>query len=121
MESSVLPWESAKLHLCFILGPLERLFTREQKRSRKPKFLNGVKVLTKSQTWWPSTQVPRWVDSQVKGSVSCIMNPATERKGGWRDGSAVKNTGCSSRGPRFNVQHPHYLSVTLFWVGGGEI
>jgi hypothetical protein len=26
---------------------------------------------------------------------------------GWRDGSAVKNTGCSSRGPRFNSQHPH--------------
>ena len=25
---------------------------------------------------------------------------------GWRDGS-VKSTGCSSRGPEFNSQHPH--------------
>jgi hypothetical protein len=33
----------------------------------------------------------------------------------WRDGSAVKNTGCSSRRPGFNSQHPHgtsQLSVT---------
>ena len=27
--------------------------------------------------------------------------------GGWRDGSAAKSTGCSSRGPGFNSQHPH--------------
>lgn len=26
---------------------------------------------------------------------------------GWRDGSSVKNTGCSTRGPRFNSQHSH--------------
>jgi hypothetical protein len=25
----------------------------------------------------------------------------------WRDGSAVKNTDCSSRGPEFNSQQPH--------------
>jgi hypothetical protein len=25
---------------------------------------------------------------------------------GWRDGSAVKSTGCSSRGPEFNSQKP---------------
>ena len=34
---------------------------------------------------------------------------------GWRDGSVVKSTGCSSRGPQFNSQHPHgssQLSVT---------
>jgi hypothetical protein len=33
----------------------------------------------------------------------------------WRDGSAVKNTGYSSRGPGFSSQHPHsssQLSVT---------
>jgi hypothetical protein len=33
----------------------------------------------------------------------------------WGDGSAVKTTGCSSRGPRFNCQHPSdssQLSVT---------
>jgi hypothetical protein len=26
---------------------------------------------------------------------------------GWRDGSAVKSTGCSSSGPEFNSQQPH--------------
>ena len=34
---------------------------------------------------------------------------------GWRDGSAAKSTGCSSRRPGFNSQHPHgssQLSVT---------
>jgi hypothetical protein len=27
--------------------------------------------------------------------------------GDWRDGSVVKNTDCSSRGPEFNFQQPH--------------
>jgi hypothetical protein len=27
--------------------------------------------------------------------------------GGWRDGSAVKSTDCSSKGPVFNSQQPH--------------
>jgi hypothetical protein len=26
---------------------------------------------------------------------------------GWRDGSEVKSTGCSSRDPEFNSQQPH--------------
>ena len=26
---------------------------------------------------------------------------------GWRDGLAVKSTGCSSRGPEFNSEQPH--------------
>ena len=26
---------------------------------------------------------------------------------GWRDGSVVKSTNCSSRGPEFKSQHPH--------------
>jgi len=26
---------------------------------------------------------------------------------GWREGSAIKSTGCSSRGPEFNSQQPH--------------
>ncbi|EEQ62520.1 hypothetical protein CBFG_06232 [Clostridiales bacterium 1_7_47FAA] len=26
---------------------------------------------------------------------------------GWRDGSAVKRTDCSSRGPKFNSRQPH--------------
>jgi hypothetical protein len=41
---------------------------------------------------------------------------------GWRDGSAVKSTDCSSRGPEFNSQQPHdgsqppeIGSNALFW------
>ena len=42
--------------------------------------------------------------------------------GGWRDGSAVKSTDCSSRVPEFNSQQPHggsqpsvMGSDALFW------
>jgi hypothetical protein len=41
---------------------------------------------------------------------------------GWRDGSEVKSTDCSSEGPEFNSQQPHGDSQTsviesdaLFW------
>ena len=41
---------------------------------------------------------------------------------GWRDGSEIKGTGCSSRGPQFNSQQPHgglqppvMRSGVLFW------
>jgi hypothetical protein len=43
-------------------------------------------------------------------------------KWGWRDGSVVKNTDCSSRNPEFNSQQPHggsqpsiMGSDALFW------
>lgn len=29
----------------------------------------------------------------------------------WKDGSAVKNTYCSYRGPRFSSQHPHPIAI----------
>jgi hypothetical protein len=45
-----------------------------------------------------------------------------ERAGGWRDGSVVKSTDCSSEGPEFKSQQPHggsqlpiMRSDTLFW------
>jgi hypothetical protein len=41
---------------------------------------------------------------------------------GWKDGSAVKSTDCSSKGPEFKSQQPHggsqpsaMRSDTLFW------
>jgi hypothetical protein len=41
---------------------------------------------------------------------------------GWRDGSVVRSTGCSSRGPEFNFHQPHggsqpfvMGSNVLFW------
>jgi hypothetical protein len=43
-------------------------------------------------------------------------------KGVWGDGSVVKNTDCSSKGPKFNSQQPHNGSQpsvkgsdALFW------
>jgi hypothetical protein len=45
-----------------------------------------------------------------------------KKKEGRRDGSEVKSTDCSSRGPEFNSQQPHGASQTsvmefdaLFW------
>ena len=42
--------------------------------------------------------------------------------GGWRDGSVVKSTACSSKGPEFKSQQPHggsqpsvMRSGALFW------
>ena len=46
---------------------------------------------------------------------------------GWRDGSVVKSTDCSSRGPEFNPQQPHGGSQpsvmganALFWCVWGQ-
>ena len=46
-------------------------------------------------------------------------------QGVWRDGSEVKGTDCSSRGPEFNSQQPHggsqpsiMRSGVLFWPAG---
>ena len=36
-----------------------------------------------------------------------IYNNVKALMKGWRDGSAVKRTDCSSRGPEFNAKHPH--------------
>ena len=51
------------------------------------------------------------------------LNPKLERyKEGWRDGSVVKSTNCSSEGPEFKSQQPHggsqpsiMRSDALFW------
>jgi len=45
-----------------------------------------------------------------QADLGCIRKVA-ER--GWRDGSAVKSTDCSSRGPEFNSQQPHGSSKTI--------
>jgi hypothetical protein len=50
------------------------------------------------------------------------MRYKTCNLGGWRDGSVVKSTDCSSRGSEFNSQQPHggsqpsvMGSDALFW------
>ena len=42
-------------------------------------------------------------DSKGYTEKSCLE----KQNKGWRDGSAVKGTDCSSRGPEFNFQQPH--------------
>jgi hypothetical protein len=59
-----------------------------------------------------------------KGNRSeTIVNANLKNNKGWRDGSAVKNTDCSSEGPEFNSQQPHdgsqpslTRSDSLFWT-----
>ena len=57
-------------------------------------------------------------DSQGYTEKPCLEKP----KPGWRGGSVVKSTDCSSSGPEFNSQHPHgdlppstMGSDALFW------
>jgi hypothetical protein len=66
--------------------------------------------------------------SGVGGAAEALMQVkrpqvnVRQAERGWRDGSAVKSTECSSEGPEFKSQHPYggsQLSVlrsdALFW------
>jgi hypothetical protein len=46
---------------------------------------------------------PHWATT-ISRSLSSRFS---ESSGGWRDGSAVKSTDCSSEGPEFKSQQPH--------------
>jgi len=57
-----------------------------------------------------------------KTKAKTKQNQNQKKNKGWRDGSAVKSTDCSSRGPEFNSQQPHGGSQpsvmrpdALFW------
>jgi hypothetical protein len=59
--------------------------------------------------------------SEVQSQFSPRWNQIV---GGWRDGSVVKITDCSSEGPEFSSQQPHggsqpsvMRSAALFWCG----
>jgi hypothetical protein len=60
---------------------------------------------------------------EFKADLSYVLRSRVKRaETGWRDGSAVKSTDCSSRGPEFNSQQPHdgsqpseIGSDALFW------
>jgi hypothetical protein len=43
----------------------------------------------------------------VRNFVSQLPPPPQNPLSGWRNGSVVKSTDCSSRGPEFNSQQPH--------------
>jgi len=42
----------------------------------------------------------------VPAAFKCYWGVGECCKWGWKDGSVIKSTGCSSRGFRFNSQHP---------------
>ena len=55
----------------------------------------------------------------------CFLPKRKKPSMGWQDGSAVKSTDCSSRGPEFNFQQPHggsqpsvMRSGAPFWCAG---
>jgi hypothetical protein len=53
-----------------------------------------------------------------------VQNYTLEKclRGGWTDGSAVKNTGCSFRRPRFHPHHPNGSSQrTVMPVPGKDL
>jgi hypothetical protein len=70
---------------------------------------------------------PAWSTEDVPGQPGLHRETLSRKKkkvggGGWRDGSVVKSTDCSSEGPEFKSQQPHggsQPSVTksdaLFW------
>ena len=39
--------------------------------------------------------------------LSDLITKMILANGGWRDGSVAKSNHCSSKGPKFNSQHPH--------------
>ena len=56
--------------------------------------------------WQRCNQISQW------GWKYCKIYPCGDLNknvphGGWRDGSVVKSTDCTSRGPEFNSQQPH--------------
>jgi hypothetical protein len=75
-------------------------------------------------TWWLTTIYNGiWCPLLACGYI-CRQNTVHKKQalGGWRDGSEVKNTDCSSKGPEFKSQQPHddsqppvMRSDALFW------
>jgi hypothetical protein len=62
------------------------------------------------------------VRNKIAGATQKTCLNKENKTRGWRNGSAVKSTGCSSRGPEFYSQQPHGGSQpsvkgsdALFW------
>ena len=96
---------------CLGQGQARHLLKRER-RLAKGKGL-GFRKLKPYWVFSPVIPARKDQDSRIhrKGSL-----------GGWRDGSVVKSTDCSFRGPEFNSQQPHggsqpsvMESNALFW------
>ena len=61
---------------------------------------------------FPSHSLPckrQGLSTELRVTITASLGRSLLQEGesDWRDGSAVKNTDCSSRGPGFNSQQPH--------------
>jgi hypothetical protein len=56
-----------------------------------------------------------------KTVVGTKRDPVSKTKSGWRDSSAVKSTGCSSRGPVFNPSNHMVAHNCLSFVTPGDL
>jgi hypothetical protein len=73
--------------------------------------------------FWYFPWVGTWGAIHVcRNHMAVGLSSVTKSFLSWRDGSAVKSTNCSSRGPEFNSQQPHggsqpsvTRSAALFW------
>ena len=48
-----------------------------------------------------------WLCNGLLAYEALVLIPNTKDRNGWRDASAIKSTGCSSRGSEFKSQHRH--------------
>jgi hypothetical protein len=71
---------------------------------------------------WLKKPVANTLKRNAKQKSRQPINIIKKGRGDWRDGSVVKSTNCTSRGPEFNSQQPHggsqpslIGSYALFW------
>jgi hypothetical protein len=65
-----------------------------QKKKKKPEYIKGLPLKNPMRQYYNSFP-GRKLQSRMFSRVC------------WRDGSVVKSTDCSSKGPKFNPQQPH--------------
>jgi hypothetical protein len=120
------------------LGYMERPYFKQTSPCKERETSQAVVAYTFNPSTWEAeaggflSSRPTWSTEWVPGqpglhrqTLSWKTKKQTNNNNknmGWRDGSVVKSTDCSSRGPVFNFQQPHggsQLSVmgsnALFW------
>jgi hypothetical protein len=87
-------------------------------RHKHPTVVDNTSELWTKASCQLSLKLPSW-------SYRCLITETKSNQEGWRDGSAVKSTDCSSRGSEFKSQQPHggsqpsvMRSSAFFWFAG---
>jgi hypothetical protein len=78
------------------------------KRALDPLELE-LKAVVSCLLWVLKTKLQSSAEQQMLSHFSSSLPKKSKETliKGWRDGSVVKSTDCSSRGPEFNPQQPH--------------